>query len=132
MATYRTLEEAREVFKGDRFAAANGMQIDELGDDWCVCSMTLREDHCNAYGGVMGGVTFTLGDFALAVTANQIHHLSVAQQVSINYLNPPKGKRLIARSKCVRSGRTTTVLNIDISDDTGRAVAQFVGTAFKL
>ena len=74
MATYKTLKEAQEVFRGDRFATANGMQIDELGEDWCVCSMTLTENHRNAYGGVMGGVIFTLADYALAVTANQIHY----------------------------------------------------------
>ena len=132
MATYKTLEEAQEVFKGDRFATINGMHIDELGEDSCVCSMTLTDDHRNAYGGVMGGVTFTLADFALAVTSNQIHSLSVAQQVSINYLSAPKGERLIARSQCVKSGKTTTVVNVNVSDDTGRQVAQFVGTAFKL
>ncbi len=132
MATYKTLEEAREIFKNDRFAAVNGMQIDELGDDRCVCSMTLREDHRNAYGGVMGGVIFTLADFALAVTSNQIHSLSVAQQVSINYLSAPKGERLTAGARCIKSGKTTTVINVDVTDDTGRLIAQFVGTAFKL
>ena len=132
MATFKTLEEAQEHFKGDRFATVNGMQIDELNEDSCVCSMTLTENHRNAYGGVMGGVTFTLADFALAVTSNQIHSLSVAQQVNIHYLNAPKGQRLIARSQCVKSGRTTSVINVNVSDDTGRLIAQFVGTAFKL
>ena len=132
MATYKTLKEAQEVFRGDRFATANGMQIDELGEDWCVCSMTLTENHRNAYGGVMGGVIFTLADYALAVTANQIHYLSVAQQVSINYLSAPKGQRLTAKSRCVKSGKSTTVIKVDVSDETGRQVAQFTGTAFKL
>ena len=132
MGTYRTLEEAQETFKGDRFATTNGMQIDELGEDFCVCSMVVTDNHRNAYGSVMGGVIFTLADFALAVTSNQIHYLSVAQQVSINYLSAPKGERLIARSKCIKSGKTTTVINVDVSDDTGRLIAQFVRTAFKL
>ena len=132
MATYKTLEEAQEIFKSDRFATVNGMHIDELGEDWCVCSMTLTDDHRNAYGGVMGGVTFTLADFALAVTSNQIHSLSVAQQVSLNYLSAPKGERLIARSQCIKSGKTTSVINVNVTDDTGRLIAQFTGTAFKL
>ena len=132
MATFKTLTEAQEHFKGDRFATVNGMHIDELGEDWCVCSMALKEDHRNAYGGVMGGVTFTLADFALAVTSNQIHSLSVAQQVSIHYLNAPKGERLVARSQCIKSGKTTSVINVNVTDDLGRLVAQFVGTAFKL
>ena len=132
MGTYKTLEEAQKVFKDDRFATNNGMHIDELGADSCVCSMTVTEDHRNAYGGVMGGVIFTLADFALAVASNQIHSLSVAQQVSINYLSAPKGERLIASARCIKSGKTTTVINVDVTDDTGRSIAQFVGTAFKL
>lgn len=132
MAVFKTLEEAQEHFKSDRFATVNGMHIDELGEDWCVCSMTLTDDHRNAYGGVMGGVTFTLADFALAVTSNQIHSLSVAQQVSLNYLSAPKGERLIARSQCIKSGKTTSVINVNVTDDTGRLIAQFTGTAFKL
>ena len=132
MASYQTLEEARELFKKDRFATGAGMQIDELGEDSCVCSMTLTENHQNAYGGVMGGVIFTLADFALAVTANRMHNLSVAQQVSINYLNAPKGERLIASARCIKNGRTTMVINVDVRDDLGRSIALFVGTAFKL
>ena len=132
MGTFKSLSEAQKKIKKDRFATLNGMQIDELGEDSCVCSMTLTDDHRNAYGGVMGGVTFTLADFALAVTSNQIHSLSVAQQVSINYLSAPKGDRLIAQSKCVRSGRTTSVINVLVTDEQGRLVAQFVGTAYKL
>ena len=132
MSTFSSVEEAREFFKNDRFATYNGMQLDELFEDGCVCSMTIREDHKNAYGGVMGGVIFTLADFALAITSNNIHKLSVAQQVSVNYLNAPKGERLIARAKAKKSGRTTTIINVDVVDDTGRDVMQFTGTAFKL
>ena len=132
MAVFKTIEEAREYFKGDRFAAVNGMQIDELGEDSCVCSMTLTEDHRNAYGSVMGGVIFTLADFAFAVMSNNIHNVSVAQQVSINYLAAPKGKRLIAEASCVKTGRTSTVINVLVSDETGRLAAQFVGTAFRM
>ena len=76
MSTFSSVEEAREFFKNDRFATYNGMQLDELYEDGCVCSMTIREDHKNAYGGVMGGVIFTLADFALAITSNNIHKLS--------------------------------------------------------
>ena len=132
MATFKTLEEAQDYFRNDRFATENGMHINELTGDSCVCSMTLTEKHRNAFGGVMGGVTFTLADFAFAVTSNQIHHLSVAQQVSINYLNAPKGDRLTARSECVKNRKTTSVINVAVNDETGRLIAQFVGTAFKL
>ncbi len=132
MGTFATIEEAREHFKKDRFATNAGMQLDEMGEDYSICSVILNDDHKNAYGGIMGGVIFTLADLAFAVCANQIHCLSVAQQVSINYLNAPKGAKLIAKAKCIKDGKTTSVLNVDVTDDTGRSVALFVGTAFKL
>ena len=132
MGTFKSLEEVREHFRNDHFATENGMEIDEFGDNCCRCSMRITERHHNAYGGVMGGAIFTLADFALAVVANDIHSLSVAQQVSINYLNAPKGERLIAESRCVKSGKTTSVIDITVTDDTGRRVAMLMGTAFKL
>ena len=132
MAEFTSVEEAREFFKGDRFATDNGMQIDELTDDRCICSMELTEKHRNALGGVMGGVTFTLADFAFAVIQNHTHKYSVAQQVSINYLSAPKGNRLIATAKVRKNGRTSTIVNVDVADETGRDVAQFIGTGYKL
>ncbi len=106
--------------------------MDELTEDEAVCSLELKDEHKNAYGGVMGGVIFTLSDFAFAVLSNQIHQLTVAQQVSINYLSAPKGDKLFARAECRKSGRTSSIIIVNVEDDTGRDVAQFVGTGFKL
>ena len=132
MGTFNTLDEAREFFKNDKFATNAGMQIDDYCEDGAICSVVLTDDHKNAYGGVMGGAIFTLADLAFAVTANNIHSLSVASQVSINYLSAPKGSKLIAKAKCIKDGKTTSVITVNISDDTGRDVALFTGTAFKL
>ena len=132
MGTFHSLEEARTFFKGDTFAAANGMVIDALGEDFAVCSMTVGPDHKNAYGGVMGGVLFTLADFTFAVLSNQIHRITVAQQVSVNFFSQPKGQRLIARGVLKKNGRNSSVINVEMRDDTGREILQFVGTGFKL
>ncbi|MBQ1311266.1 MAG: PaaI family thioesterase [Blautia sp.] len=132
MGTFQRLEDAQEHFKKDRFATGNGMKIDEIGEDSCLCSMKLREDHRNAYGSVMGGVIFTLADFALAVASNQIHSLSVAQNASIHFLSAPQGDHLYARAQCLKSGKTTTVINVMVTDDKDRKVAQFTAAAFKL
>ena len=132
MANFDTLESAREFFYKDKFAVNTGITLDEITDDVAICSLDIKDDHRNAYGGVMGGVIFTLADFAFAVLSNQIHQLTVAQQVDIHYLSAPKGDKLIARATCRKSGRTSSIVNVDISDDTGRDVAQFIGTGFKL
>ncbi len=132
MSTFQSLEEAQAFFTQDRFATENGMTLDEIGEDYAVCSVVLTARHRNAYGGVMGGVIFTLADYAFAAASNNIHRVTVAMQVSINYLSAPKGEKLIATAKCIKDGKTSMVVNVDIVDDTGRAVAQFVGTGFKL
>ena len=132
MTNFNTLEEAREFFYKDKYAVNTGITLDEITEEEAVCSLDLTDDHRNAYGGVMGGVIFTLADFAFAVLSNQIHQLTVAQQVDIHYLSAPKGNKLIAKATCRKSGRTSSIVNVDISDDTGRDVAQFIGTGFKL
>ena len=132
MANFEDIESAREFFYKDKFAVNTGITLDELTHDKAVCSLELTDDHKNAYGGVMGGVIFKLSDFAFAVLSNQIHQLTVAQQVSINYLSAPKGDKLIAEATCRKSGRTSSIIIVNVSDDAGRDVAQFVGTGFKL
>lgn len=132
MANFNSLEEAREFFYKDQFARNTGITLDKITEDEAVCSLKLGDIHRNAYGGVMGGVIFTLADFAFAVMSNQIHQLTVAQQVSINYLSAPKGDVLTATARCKKTGRTSSIINIDVVDDTGRDIAQFIGTGFKL
>ena len=132
MSTFSSLEDARTYFANDRYAAMSGITLDELTEDGCVCSVTIEDKHRNALGGVMGGVIFTLADFAFAVSVNNDHASTVALDANIHFLSAPKGARLIARSARVRSGRTTVVYEITIRDDLGKTVALFVGTGYKL
>lgn len=132
MVNYDSVESAREFFYQDKFAVNTGIRLDDLTEDEAFCSLELSDEHRNAYGGIMGGVIFTLADFAFAILSNQIHQLTVAQQVSINYLSVPKGDKLFAKATCRKSGRTSSIIIVNISDDMGRDVAQFVGTGFKL
>ncbi|MBP5288753.1 MAG: PaaI family thioesterase [Clostridia bacterium] len=132
MGTFRSTEEAREYFKNDLFAFRGQMVLDELGEDFALCSVPVHEGLMNANGGVMGGAIFTLADLAFAALTNQLHMPTVAQQVNIVYLSATKGKRLFARAELVKSGRTSTVVNVAVTDDSGRDVARFTGVGFKL
>ena len=127
MGRFSTIEEARAFFSGDRFATENGMTLDELDERHAVCSLALSERHRNAHGGVMGGAIFTLAELT-----NDRDRSTVAQQVSVNYLAAPKGGRLVATARWRKDGRSSCVVNVDVADDTGRDIAQFVGTGFKL
>ena len=132
MERFANIEEARNYFVHDRFATENGIVLDELDESHAVTSVTLGERHKNAFGGVMGGAIFTLADFAFAALTNGRGRVTVAQQVSVNYLAAPKDARLVATARYKKDGRSSCVVNVDVSDGTGRAVAQFVGLGFKL
>lgn len=118
-----TIEEVRDFFKGDKFASDAGMVIDEIGDHSAKCSVLLDERHKNAMGSVMGGVHFTLADFAFAVASNWQGDRTVALNCDISYLSPVKGKRLIAEASLVKDGRTTCVYMISVTDDLGTNIA---------
>ena len=132
MSTFHSTEEAREYFKKDVYAYNSGMVLEELGEDYAVCSLPIHERLLNANGGVQGGAIFTLADLAFAALVNNIHMPTVAQQVSINFLSAPKGGKLFARAELKKDGRSASVVNVTVADDTGRDIAQYVGTGFKL
>ena len=132
MALFQTIEEARTFFDGDRYAMENGIHLEEYLPDGSVCSMQLSEHHRNAEGGVMGGAILTLIDFAFATAACNVHRPTVAQQISMNFLNASKGRILTARAVCRKDGKTSCVYHVDITDDLGRDIAQAVVTGFKM
>ena len=80
----------------------------------------------------MGGAILALADFTFAVAANNAHRPSVAQQMSLNFLNASKGKKLVSTASCIKNGRTSCVYLIEIKDDLGGDIARAMFTGFKL
>ena len=78
MSNFKTIDEARAYFSGDRFATENGMTLDECDENHAVTSLVLGARHRNALGGVMGGAIFTLADFAFAALTNDRERAAVA------------------------------------------------------
>ena len=132
MPQFQSIEEARAFFRNDRYATENGIILEELLADGSVCSVLLTDHHRNAEGGVMGGVMLTLIDFAFATAACNVHRPTVAQQISMNFLNAPRGTKLTARSVCRKDGKTSCVYHVNVTDNLGRDIAQAVVTGFKI
>lgn len=131
MATFQSLEEARAFFIKDRFATLNSMTLEELTENGAVCAMEITERHQNAEGHLMGGAILALADFTFAAASNNAHRPTVAQQVSLNFLNVSKGSRLVSVATCVKDGRTSCVYQVNITDDLGKHIAQATFTGFK-
>lgn len=120
-----TLEQIRACFSGDRFACdCLGAVIEAADPGHAVVSVTLRDEHRNAVGNPMGGAIFTLADFAFAIAANGHSPLvTVSQSANIHFLAPAKGQLLRAEANCVKSGRTTSLYEINVRDELGTHVA---------
>ncbi|MBQ8789799.1 MAG: PaaI family thioesterase [Ruminiclostridium sp.] len=127
-----TIEEVREFFKKDRYATENGAVIDEIGDNYAVCSIELCEIHLNAMGSLMGAVPFTLSDFAFAVAANWKKPQAVSITSSISFIGTPKGKRIIATANCVKDGRSTCTYLVTVKDELDNLITQTTITGYKL
>lgn len=125
------LERVRDFFSKDRFATENGAVIEEVGDHYAKCSMTLTDRHKNAVGGIMGGVYFTLADFTFAVATNWEEPGTVSITGDISFIGVPKGGKLIAESELIKNGSTLSCYNIRITDELGTPVAAVKMVGFK-
>ncbi|MBR3666649.1 MAG: PaaI family thioesterase [Ruminococcus sp.] len=131
MTDNETLERVRGTFRGDRFATEMGAVIDELGDHYSKCSLVLNEHHRNAVGGIMGGVYFTLADFAFAVASNWQQAGVVGLNCDASFIGVPKTERIIAEAKLIKDGRTICCYNVDIRDELGNPVAAVQCVGFR-
>ena len=127
------LEKAREFFGQDFYATkATGIVIEEVGDHYARCSFDITRNHQNAYGGVMGGATFTLADYTFAVASNFNQPQTVSVTSQINFIGMAKGKKLIAEASYIKDGRTTCLYEIRITDDLGTKIAFVTISGMKL
>ena len=117
------IEKVREMFRNDRYATESGAVIDEIDDHYAKVSLTITEHHKNAVGGVMGGVYFTLADFAFAVASNWQKAGTVSINSDISFIGVPKSNRIIAETQLVKNGRSTCCYNVSVTDDIGTPVA---------
>ena len=125
------LEEAREIFSKDLYATkVSGAVIEEVGENYSKCSMRLKDEHRNAYGGIMGGCIYTLADFAFAVASNfDKERLTVSLTGQASFLSMSKGSVLYAETKLIKEGRSNCFYEVMITDDLWKdiAVVYFTG-----
>lgn len=133
MSNKELLDEAVRIFGNDYYAAGlTGIQILDVDIGYAKVSLELNKTHNNALGHVMGGVYFTVADYAFAIASNFRQHPTVTQTSQIVFLSPIKGDTIFAEAMCIRSGRTTCFYKIIITDSTGAENAYITTTGFIL
>lgn len=130
MAQTVDMQKILDLFKKDRFAVENGMEIVKVEPGYAEARMPIEERHLNGYGTVMGGAIFTLADYAFAAAINAKGFVTVASGAHISFFHPPRGAFLLAKASEVSGGRSLSTYNIDIFDGEGGLVARMTGNGF--
>lgn len=130
-----TLDQIREFFSHDRFASqCLEASVDNFDYETfeATVSMSIKDSHLNGHDIVMGGVYFTLADFALAVSCNVNQEPTTSINASINTMKACKGSKLIAIARPDRAGRRLGFYTVDVFDDLETHCARMVATVIRL
>lgn len=106
----------REV-KEEAYARNLGMELVELGDGFSAVEMAYRPEAMNnLFGRAHGGAIFSLVDEAFETVCQTCGEVTVALNVSLNYVaSPESGVRLRAEAREVSSTRRTATYDIRVT-----------------
>ncbi len=128
---FANMDDVRSFFAGDEFATkCLGAHIDGYDPETrtATVSMHIDDRHHNAQGFVMGGVLFSLADFALAVSSNIDQKPSASTNHAIQFMSRVHGDVLVAVAHPDKEGRTLGFYTVDLFDGEKRHVARMTAT----
>ena len=127
------LERAREYFANDKYASeVTGIEITEVRKQYAKVELDLDERHINAMGNVMGGVYFTLCDFAFAVASNFDSDPCVTLGSHAIFMDKNKGRHLICEAHCIRDGHHACFYEVNVTVDYGTEMARVRVEGYKI
>lgn len=103
-----------------------GIEFTEIGDDYIVARMPVIEKTKQPYGILHGGASCvlaeSLGSTAAALSMDSEKKYPVGIEINANHLSSPTEGFVYAKAMPVHIGGSTSVWNIDITDDAGKRV----------
>lgn len=92
----------------------------------------VSKDSLNPYGNAHGGFLYTICDSLAGACAYSLKAACVTQQASTNYFRPATlNDELIFKSFCIHNGKTTKVIQTDVSKD-NKLISQTIFTMYVL
>ena len=103
------------------------IEVVEIGDDFIVSKMPIIEKTKQPYGILHGGASCVLaesvGSMAAALSMDNSKKYPVGIEINANHLSSPTKGFIYAKAVPLHIGSSTSVWNIDITDDDGKRVA---------
>ncbi len=121
-ADYET--RVRESFARQPFMAHMGAQMGAVAPGRAEIILpfaeTLTQQHGFFHGGSIGAIADTAGGYA-AYTLFPADSTVLTVEYKINIMAPGRGERLIAAGEVVRSGRTLTIVKVEVFSESAGA-----------
>jgi uncharacterized protein (TIGR00369 family) len=102
-----------------------GLKLKRRDEHGVTIECPLRPEFGNIHKTLHGGVTATLIDVAggFGTMAHYGGRPCATVELKLNYFLPVTGKKVTARSRILRAGKTLCVAQVDVHDDRGRLAA---------
>ena len=101
----------------------NGIKVTYVDCERSEVEVELTEKSLNPHGIAHGGLIYSICDVATGCISMASGKRCVTQNSTIYFLSPGKGKKLIAKGRRIRMGKTTGLYVADVYDDNGTHVA---------
>ena len=103
-----------------------GIEVTEIGDDYIIAKMPVLEKTKQPYGILHGGASCVLaesiGSIAAGLSMDSTKKYPVGIEINANHISSPTKGFVHAKAVPVHIGGSTSVWNIDITDDAGKRV----------
>lgn len=112
------------------FMQWNGIVVEALDVDHCICSMELRPEQTNPNGYAHGGVLFTIADVTASALARADGRNYSTLDSDVHFLRNVKKGRIIGEASIIRRGKTSVVVDTVIRAEDGKELVRVTVTMF--
>lgn len=108
----------KELLKHNPFASTLGIELLEVSVGYAYAKIPFRKELTNVYGDYHGGALYAIADSMCGVAAATHGYYVTTIEGSMHYLKAGRATEYITcLAKSVKTGRTLTVIAIEIRDD---------------
>ena len=112
------------------FMQWNGIVVEALDVDHCICSMELRPEQTNPNGYAHGGVLFTIADVTASALARADGRNYSTLDSDVHFLRNVKKGRITGEASIIRRGTTSVVVDTVIRAEDGKDLVRVTVTMF--
>ena len=120
--------------KHDRFAAHNGITVEDADYDYGKVSLAFEDHAKNSLDMLHGGALFTLADMAFGLASNfgQEDGTMISTNATISYMKSAKTGPIVAEARLANGGRHLATYEVKIYDGQGTYIACAMISGYRL